>query len=260
MNKSDVTKYLRNIRDKAIQNWLTHTAVVVGANSSTTLTITVPSQYDFHIFTLQSKQSGVYTTEIRDAAGTYFNNKPLHSSTIFGNGNLPYKLPYPYLLRRSSAIVFNISDLSGSSNTIQITLGGVAYYSRTIGEKIWTENKSIIPFIYTFDDTPVSVGTTDTSAKITLAKEHDWLMTKISYKDNNSSVALQAKLETSGGNSMQNEYIDVATTFGNAQYPYIFQNPTTFYGGNSITMKFKDSSSNTLYMSFGGIAETRGIR
>lgn len=260
MNRNDVSKYLKNIQDRAVQNWLTHTSVTVAANSSTTLTITVPSQYNFHIFTLQSKQTGVYTTEIRDAAGTYFSNKPLHSSTIFGNGNLPYKFPYPYLLRRSSAMVFNISDLSGSSNTIQITLGGVAYYSSQISDKIYRENKSIIPFIYTFDDTPITVGTTDTSGKITIAKEHDWLMTKISYKDNNSSTGLQAKFETSSGKAMQNEYLDVATTFGNAQYPYLFQNPTAFYGGNSITMKLKDTSSNTLYMAFGGIAELKGIR
>ena len=260
MNRTDVTKYLKNIQDRAVQNWMTHASVTIGANSSTTLTITVPSQYDFHVFTLQSKQTGVYTAEIRDAAGTYFNNKPLHSSTIFGNGNLPYKLPYPYLLRRSSAMVFNISDLSGSSNTIQITLGGVAYYSQQISDKIYSENRNIIPFIYTFDDTPISVGTTDTSAKITIAKEHEWLMTKISYKDNNSSTGLQAKFETSSGKAMQNEYLDVATTFGNAQYPYLFQNPTAFYGGNSITMKFKDTSSNTLYMAFGGIAELKGIK
>lgn len=259
MRKREIDKYF-TIADKANHSFISHEVVTLAANAAGIAAILIPSQYDFQWFTLQGKSTGAYLLTIKDG-GTEreLSNKPLHNNTIIGNGNLPYVLSQPYLIKRRGSIIFNISDLSGASNSVQITLGGISYYNEKNSAKVEINTRGVMPYFYTTDN-GLTVGTSETLAQFTIAKDHDFLMKKISYKDTNTSTTIYMKMSSSGGRAMNNDiYIDMASTFGNAQYPYIFQHPTPFFGGNIGKLAFKDTtSSNVTYVAFGGIAKMRG--
>lgn len=259
MRRREIDRYLKE-GDVANQSPISHDSVTIPANGSGIAAILIPSQYDFMWFTLQGRSTGAYLLTIKDAGtNREFSNKPLHNNTIIGNGNLPYILPQPYLVKRRGSIIFNISDLSGVSNVVQITLGGISYYDESIIKKKEPALKGLMPYFYTTDDL-LTVGTAETLARFSVAKDHDFLINKVSYKDTNSSTTLFYKLSSTSGRAMNNDiYIDMASTIGNSQYPYIFQYPTPFFGGNIGKLAFKDTtSSNVTYITFGGIAIMRG--
>lgn len=259
MKRADVFKYRDKIKDTVTHHTLTHSSVTVGANSASVITIQVPSNFDFQWFAISGKStSALYTLQITEVGGdTRINNNLIHSNAIVGNGNLPYPLPHPMLLRRRGGIKVDVSDLSGVANTIQLTLHGIAYYDESRAMKIVEEYEGMMPFIYTTDTAPVSItaANTDTSATINIDKGRDFLIIQESYFDNSSSSGLLMKLFGASGRQMQNDvYMDVRTTMGGAQYPRKFRQPTIFYGGNVINITVKDTAgSNSFYYAMAGI-------
>lgn len=260
ISRQNVLKYRDRIKDNVQSHWLTHTSVTVAANGAGLISISVPSTYDFFVTAISGKQTGVYTLAMTEV-GTErrLSNNLLHSSAVIGNGNLQYPLPYPLMLRRRGGLSISVTDLSASSNVIQITLHGIAYYNEKDTQRILAKMGGLIPFFYTTDTAPISVGTSDTNSLITVAKEYDFLAIQDTYKDNNTSTGLQMKLFGSSGKTLQQAdvYQDMATSLGGAQYPRKWKTPTMFFGGSSVNLITKDTSSNTLYYTLAGIAIPR---
>lgn len=258
MKREDILKYRDNIKDSVAHQTLTHTAVTVNANSASVITISVPSNFDFLWFGISGKKtSGLYTLQITEVGGDVrLNNNLIHANAVVGDGDIPYTLPQPMILRRRGGLRIDVSDLSGSANTIQLTLHGIAYYSESRTKKIAQEYDGIIPFFYTTDSAPIAVTTSDTNSLINIDKGRDFLATQESYHDNNSSTTLLMKLFGTSGRQLQNDvFVDMKTTMGGAKYPRRFKQPTMFFGGNVINITTKDTTSaNTLYYTLAGIA------
>lgn len=259
MNKQEIDKYFDDIRDNQIETVETHAAITVAANASSEISIPIPSSYDFIAKAISGKQTGAYSLKITSTGDEYpLSNKSLHSTAFVGNGNIHYEFPHPMLLKKRGGLRIEVSDLSGAQNTIQIQIHGFALYDEKRSRSFAEKYQGYYPYFYTSDNT-YSVATTDTDATISISKDFDFLATKISRFDSNSSTGLQLKIQHSSGNPMQNNnnFIDVNTIMGNAQYPKIFKSPTLFSAGTVVTITAKDTVANTLYLVIGGISRRR---
>ena len=87
--------------------------------------VQIDNDSDFEWRWLVASSTGLFSATLLDR----FTSRPLMPSAIngeniFGTAQLPFVLPKPYLLRRTSSILATFNDRSGAPNTIQIALVG----------------------------------------------------------------------------------------------------------------------------------------
>ena len=104
-------------------------AVTVAANSTATTTIEIDTDAHF----LVEKIVGIRTSDAlvtinESSRGLDWMNQAVHIDNVVGNAPFPNILPAPRFVRRGSVIVFNLQDLSGNSNVIDINLIGIKLY------------------------------------------------------------------------------------------------------------------------------------
>lgn len=85
----------------------------------------VDNDSDFEWRWIVASSTGLFSVSLLDR----FTSRPLMPSAIngelvAGNSQLPFVLPKPYLLRRTSSILGTFNDRSGAPNTIQFAFVG----------------------------------------------------------------------------------------------------------------------------------------
>jgi len=256
MNRIELDKYFSRGKDELIETVLTHAPITLAANGSSEISIPVPSSYDFVISGISGHSTSTYSAKLSSVGDTFpFSNNSLHSSAFIGTGNIPYEFPYPFMVKKRGGLRVEVADLSGAGNTIQIQIHGYAIYKESLSRKFEERHIGYSPFFYTTDST-FSVATTDTDQTISIVKDFDFLCTKWSYFDSNSSTNLKMKMQHSSGNQMQNsEYIKVSAIMGGAQYPKILKEPTLFAAGSVVSITAQDTVADTFYIVLGGIVK-----
>lgn len=88
-------------------------------------TVTIDNDADFEWRWIVANATGLFSVSLLDK----FTSRPLMSAAvngenIAGTAQLPFILPKPYLLRRTSTIQGTFNDRSGAPNTIQFCLVG----------------------------------------------------------------------------------------------------------------------------------------
>ena len=88
--------------------------------------VTIDNDSDFLWDRIVASATGLYSVEVTDR----FTSRPLQTGPIngenyAGTAQLPFWLPKPYLVRRTSSIQGKFNDRSGSNNTIQFDLVGL---------------------------------------------------------------------------------------------------------------------------------------
>ena len=89
-------------------------------------TVTIDNDSDFLLDRIVASSTGLFSVELLDK----FTSRPLQTAPIngenyAGTAQLPFWLPKPYLIRRTSTIQGKFNDRSGSLNTIQLDLVGL---------------------------------------------------------------------------------------------------------------------------------------
>jgi hypothetical protein len=100
---------------------------------------TIPDDADFECFKLTSESTGPYRTRIVEASsdraitgnkiycGNLFGAKraiSMASGNLSSGGIFPYRMATSLLVRRSTQLQFDVDDMSGADNTVQMVLGG----------------------------------------------------------------------------------------------------------------------------------------
>lgn len=257
MTREKVKEYLYKIGANRSWSVLPHSSVSLSANGAGSIVITTPSRFDFIVKAISGRRTGAYLLNfLGTGKSELLSNKPLHDATVIGTGNLPYPMPFPLLLRRSGSFVIDVSDLSGSANTIEVQLHGIALYNEKDAESIAQKWLGMIPYFYTTDST-FSLTTADAVRNISLTNSHDFLWTQWTYSDTGSTNTIDIKLQATDGRTLHQPdlYIDLQAVTGGAQYPKKLEHPTPLYGGNTFSVTARDTAgANTLYLTFGGIA------
>lgn len=104
-------------------------AITLTANGTATATITVTREADFYLTKVVRVQTGSFTFMIRDSSNDrQWSSTQLHSDIGAGTAQLPLLLPKPRFVARASTITIDLTDISGSSNTVRIGLIGYKVY------------------------------------------------------------------------------------------------------------------------------------
>lgn len=105
------------------------TQKTLAANSSSTAVIDVDIDSHFLIKAITGiRTGGALVTISEGARGRDWSNTAIHIDNVVGNGQFPNTLPVPRFIHKGSTIIFNLQDLSGSSNAVEIDLIGVKLY------------------------------------------------------------------------------------------------------------------------------------
>jgi hypothetical protein len=65
-----------------------------------------------------------------DSSDRQLMNKAVHSSSFLGTGQRPAPLHKPFLIPANTTLSFDLTDISGAQNEIQLTLAGFKIYNR----------------------------------------------------------------------------------------------------------------------------------
>lgn len=107
--------------------WYVWSPAQLAANQLGVLsTLTIDNDADFRARWLIASSTGAFSVEIKDlyAGGAPWMPTPINSVNIFGTAQLPFVLPKPYPVYRTSSLQAKFNDLSGAPNTIQACLVG----------------------------------------------------------------------------------------------------------------------------------------
>lgn len=78
----------------------------------------------FEVRKLTYVSTGAFKFKITDESGNQLCNDWLYSTAVLGTADYPYLLPTPWVIQAGGKVKFEIKDLSGSANTIYLTLCG----------------------------------------------------------------------------------------------------------------------------------------
>lgn len=171
--------------------WLRSTAATVAANGSAITDWTPPrdrgTEGDAALYYLTAESSGQFAVRLEsNVLDRKLMNRPVESSLIFGHGNLPAVLTEPLFVPSSSSINIELTDLSGSSNTVSL----VAIGSQLLKPRTDADRQEIAaqaykhPFWLTTDDgAQVTVGANQTSTfELTVPGDAHFLATRLLYR------------------------------------------------------------------------------
>ncbi len=106
-------------------------AVTVSANNMAVATIEIDIDAHYLIQKITGIRTGAAIVVIKETGrGREWSSQALHIDNFLGNGAFPNILPAPRFLQRGSVLSFNLTDLSGQNNVIDITLIGVKLFSK----------------------------------------------------------------------------------------------------------------------------------
>jgi hypothetical protein len=89
-------------------------------------TVTIDNDADFEWRWIIGSSTGLFSVELKDlfAGGAPLMPSPINGENFQGTAQLPFVLPKPYPLYRTSSIQGKFNDRSGAPNTIQTCLVG----------------------------------------------------------------------------------------------------------------------------------------
>lgn len=104
-------------------------AVTVAANSTQLAVIEIDIDAHFVVQKITGIRTSDATMQIGEGArGREWSNVPVHIDNVIGNGSFPNILFANRFITRGSVVSFNLTDISGNANIIEVNLIGVKLY------------------------------------------------------------------------------------------------------------------------------------
>lgn len=101
----------------------------VPANGTTTAAIQTDRDSAFQVLQLSGWSDGPCTVTIKDSArDSQWMNEAIHFNNIVGNSQFPHILPAPRFVYPGAVLTVSLTDLSGSSNTVELNFIGRKLY------------------------------------------------------------------------------------------------------------------------------------
>ena len=106
-------------------------ALRLSALGSSTQAIDIGGGNHFQMLTLSRTSTGAFTLQINEAAtGETLINAPqgqtyaIRDELLCGNGQFPYRMPWPRTFKAGSKLILTLTDLSNANNDIYLVIGG----------------------------------------------------------------------------------------------------------------------------------------
>lgn len=112
------------------------TVALTASQSGVGAVLQIQFDSDFEWIWLVSTQTGAYSVQLQDGStGRMLSNAPINNANFAGTAQLPFPLVEPYLLARSTSLNATFNDLSGSNNSVQLTLRGYKLFPQSAPEQ-----------------------------------------------------------------------------------------------------------------------------
>lgn len=234
----------------------------LSANQTSVVRYEISSGWDFTVAIINSFSSGAFSFNVKDrfTDQDFFINKT-RGTIASGNGQKPFVLPKLHTFSKGSAITVECTDLSGSSNTIQLALIG---YKEDLarkkmqglggfGDKVSAKRPQMKidgdvyiidrPWGITFDYS-IASGSSD-EEKFPVSNGANFMWEAImAYNDATSprdfTLQIRDELLTE---DMFTSPLRSSVICGNGQNPFILPRPYLFQGGSTILTTAADTST-----------------
>lgn len=127
MNQAQAQQAVRPLVDPRLQDLLFFyfISVTLTALASGSGNVQTDNDADFEWRWLISSQTGTYSVQLTDRfTARPMSNGKVNNENLAGTAQLPFILPKPYLIRRTSSIQGDFTDRSNAGNTIQLCFAG----------------------------------------------------------------------------------------------------------------------------------------
>lgn len=238
--------------------------LTLAGNASTFQTLQLSNGYDFilSIINAYSSQAEGFSFNIKDGFTfeSLFKDK-VRSSIITGNGQNPFLLPKQHRFKNGKTIEIEITNLSASSNTIQLALAG--HRDDSLGKYVQVTSDGAIKqasecmklpagsalyrlerlFILPFNFTMTSGASL--SDKYPISSEFDFIWEILNVYHGATSpreFTLQIRDELTSENLFVSP-VRASLVSGNGQNPFILPRPYIFNGGTTINISVADTGT-----------------
>lgn len=125
--QDNVLPYFYSLHNTLAQN------NAIAANSTIQNSIKISADSAFVANTVRGVSTGDLLFFVRtDSSDRQLENEPIHSSNFMGTAQRPAPLHKPLLLPANTTLSFDITDISGATNQLWLTLAGFKIYNRKV--------------------------------------------------------------------------------------------------------------------------------
>lgn len=104
--------------------------VSLDANGTASINLSVGTDADFLIKSLTAVRTGAALITVKSGdTDEQWTNQPLHIDNMFGNSQYPHEMNAPRHIRKGTVINVTLQNLTGSTNVIRLSFGGIKLYS-----------------------------------------------------------------------------------------------------------------------------------
>ena len=174
---------LKQVLPFALPHFLgTSSTESVGANSTTVVTLRIPSEMIFvwTALTASPSPSTLSIKIINPSNGIEYMRSAVPSTIIAGVGTRPYRLTVPTVFHPNTDIVLELTNTGGSAVTPNVTfLGHAIFINQITEEKARILADRSVPMVYHYwyltDTYPITVTTTVTEYATSILKNGDFI-------------------------------------------------------------------------------------
>lgn len=187
-------------------------------------------------------------------------NSALHAETFLGNGDYPFKLPYPLILDHSQQVEPEITDLSGSTNTIEFAFSGHRFFWDVHQRYLDKINKDFDrnyinarPFFYTTTADIQLTGNGTGKGLIKILDDADFLLHRITVKSD--GIFRVRPVYNKTFEAWSNADIHSDNFGGNNLNYWDFEQPMLIERKKEVELNFTDlsGSTNNIYVTLTGV-------
>jgi hypothetical protein len=177
------------------------------------------------------------------ATGRTLQNIPVNAFNLFGGldaaGNsLPAVLKDPIILPPSSNIQIQLTDLSGSSNRIQLTFSGYRWFNLAKPPVVSRSGKRLEWFQNGLNVTLAANGGANQTLRID--SDADFLVRKIMATQ---AVNFSGQIsDSSSKDTWSDQLVDMGNLVGKAAFPFWLPKPKLLAANSSVSFQFQDLS------------------
>lgn len=193
---------------------------------------------------------------------------PLHSSTVFGTGAQPYKLPEALRVNQLQKLAVWLTNLSTENNTVRLCVFGRQSQKNIISPKLsrlQRQGNVTIPYFLTLDAGKVVLTALQTQeVAMTVPPMIDFQLFQISGTSTGTYAVNFLDADTGEPliSAPADKTYPIANNLivGSNIYPFRLQVPRLFKRGQRIIARITDTSNagNTVYLAAGGRGIVRG--
>jgi hypothetical protein len=103
--------------------------VYVAASTKVSGQLQIDAKADFLVRKILSTQTGAFSVTFKDgSSGRNWQNLPINNLNFSGTAQLPFWMTAKIVIKARATLDWEVTDLSGQNNTIQISLSGEDLY------------------------------------------------------------------------------------------------------------------------------------